>query len=83
MSDESTAPTSAGGFLVLPPSGPDLREHFAYLRHRGDVLKCCGIVDNLRIFEHSNRTLRAVCIKCLRRHRLMFAETGLIGARKT
>jgi hypothetical protein len=66
--------------IVLPPSGPDLREKFAYLRLRADVLKCCGVVDNLRIVEYGNRNLRAVCIKCLRKHRLITCEPGDLRA---
>lgn len=62
--------------IVLPPHGRDLREFFAYLRERADVLACCGVVDNLKIIEHSNKTVRAICIKCYRKHRLMVAEAG-------
>lgn len=65
--------------IVLKP-GSDLRDYFVYLRYRADVLKCCGVVDNLRIIEYDNRNLRAVCVKCLRKHRLLFAETGHVGA---
>lgn len=65
--------------IVLKADGPDLRERFACLRLRADVLKCCGIVDNLRIIEYDNKNLRAVCIKCYRKHRIVTAEPGRFG----
>lgn len=68
--------------IVLPPIGPDLRERFAYLRLRADVLRCCGIVDNLRIVEYDNRNMRAVCVKCYRKHRIVTAEPGHFGAER-
>lgn len=67
---------------ILQPGDSDPREHFAYLRLRADVLKCCGIVDNLQIIEYSNKTIRAVCTKCHRRHLKIVAEPGKVGAER-
>ena len=66
--------------LIKKPAGTDLRDHFWFLRHRADVLACCGNVDNLEIVDHGNRSMTATCKKCGRVHRKMTAEPGVIFA---
>jgi len=56
----------------------DPRDHFWFLRHRGDVLKCCGKVDNLIIQELPGRGMLGICKVCGRRHRKIFAEPGVV-----
>jgi len=66
--------------FVIKTDEVDQRDAFWFLRHRADVLKCCGIVDNLHITELPNKTHVAVCVKCGRKHYKMAAESGKIGA---
>ena len=62
--------------VIKRPAGTDLRDHFWFLRHRADVLKCCGNVDNLLITEFPNRSMLAICKVCWRKHRKVLAEPG-------
>ena len=69
--------------VIKKPAGTDPRDHFWFLRHRADVLKCCGNVDNLFIQDHGNKTYTGTCTKCGRVHRKMVAEPGVIFAKPT
>jgi len=62
--------------VIVKPAGTDLRDQFWFLRHRADVLKCCGNVDNLLIEVFPNKSALAICKKCGRKHRKMLAEPG-------
>jgi len=66
---------------IKKPAGTDLRDHFWFLRHRADVLKCCGNVDNLHITEPTHGSMLAICKVCGRKHRKMIAEPGRIFSR--
>lgn len=62
--------------ILIKTEKVDKRDLYWFLRHRADVLKCCGNVDNLQIEVFPNKTMRATCIKCGRRHWKMVAEPG-------